>query len=434
MFESFYLFFAVVFYYYTVIRVSKIQIQLNVLIPYFTITVIMVYLSYFFVRPISFFVLVLCVFFYVKQNIKSYIYSAVSCLLSFIIIVIGDYVFSFTIMLALGISYETVFQYRSDVRIMPIAIAIVLSVIYILTSTIDFIRDKYYLNIKENREDKYIYMIVSLLFITALGFYVKINFGRNMLEELLFDGVVIFVYFTIFVILSLVILRLYFRELKQENEKIQMKQLQEYMNQLEENSRYLRSFRHDYVNVIASLRGYIDDNDMEGLRSFFFASLINENEKMESNKMEVNKLVNINLPELKGLVSSKILLADSLGVEMQVDIRQEIHEINISKLDLVRIVGIMFDNAIDATKDCRHKFIKFGIIKNRESIMIIIGNTFKGELPPIYKMFEEGYSTKGNGRGLGLYNLQKMIDQEECLLLETEIEGDVFIHILTIKN
>ena len=45
--------------------------------------------------------------------------------------------------------------------------------------------------------------------------------------------------------------------------------LQEYTNQIESMYSSLRSFKHDYSNIMLSMSGYIESNDMEGLSDYF---------------------------------------------------------------------------------------------------------------------------------------------------------------------
>lgn len=45
--------------------------------------------------------------------------------------------------------------------------------------------------------------------------------------------------------------------------------LQEYTNQIENMYSSLRSFKHDYSNIMLSMSGYIEANDMDGLKEYF---------------------------------------------------------------------------------------------------------------------------------------------------------------------
>ena len=58
--------------------------------------------------------------------------------------------------------------------------------------------------------------------------------------------------------------------------------------------------------------------------------------------------------------------------------------------------------------------------------MIIVKNSCSEDLPPLYQLEEKGYSTKGPNRGIGLSNLQEIMEETD-FLLETEIVDHYFI-------
>jgi len=50
--------------------------------------------------------------------------------------------------------------------------------------------------------------------------------------------------------------------------------------------------------------------------------------------------------------------------------------------------------------------------------------------PDLIKIWQEGYSTKGSGRGIGLSNYQNIIRKYPNVTQETKIEGDNFLQTL----
>jgi len=51
-------------------------------------------------------------------------------------------------------------------------------------------------------------------------------------------------------------------------------------------------------------------------------------------------------------------------------------------------------------------------------------------IPDLIKIWQEGYSTKGSGRGIGLSNYQNIIRKYPNATQETKIEGDNFLQTL----
>ena len=113
--------------------------------------------------------------------------------------------------------------------------------------------------------------------------------------------------------------------------------------------------------------------------------------------------------------------------------------INLEKIDnktytmICKIVGIVFDNAIEATLSSKKKQLLFDVYEENNDIIIDIEISFNNTVY-IEKISNKNYSTKGKNRGLGLYIVKKMINSNKKLSLEQKIDKDIFITKLCIKN
>ena len=92
------------------------------------------------------------------------------------------------------------------------------------------------------------------------------------------------------------------------------------------------------------------------------------------------------------------------------------------------------DNAIEAALSSEEKRISLGLIKKNQSVMIIVSNSFFGNISSISMLFKQGFSTKGENRGLGLSNLKEIIDKYKNVTLDTFIKNELFFQEITIKN
>ena len=57
------------------------------------------------------------------------------------------------------------------------------------------------------------------------------------------------------------------------NNQNRLKEIHEYNKKLEDMTNEIKKFRHDYKNIILSMSGYIEENDMEGLKKFFYSNI-----------------------------------------------------------------------------------------------------------------------------------------------------------------
>ena len=95
-------------------------------------------------------------------------------------------------------------------------------------------------------------------------------------------------------------------------------------------------------------------------------------------------------------------------------------------VELSRIIGIIVDNAIEASENLEEPLINIAFIDNEEAVTFIVMNKCSDDIPKIHELFEQGFSTKGDNRGLGLSTLKELTDSNENVLLDTVIENGYF--------
>ena len=71
------------------------------------------------------------------------------------------------------------------------------------------------------------------------------------------------------------------------------------------------------------------------------------------------------LQEIKGLLSAKVIRAQELGIDVVIDVTEIIDNIDMDRVDLVRSLGILLDNAIDAAVKSTDKKMNVALIKKR---------------------------------------------------------------------
>lgn len=221
------------------------------------------------------------------------------------------------------------------------------------------------------------------------------------------------------------------------NANIMMKQnsydnLQEYMKQIEELYQNMRVFRHDYANVMLSVVGYIEENDMDGLKKYYDMEIFPISNLFNKEKDVVAKLHNLDIIELKSLISVKINYALELKVEVNLEIIEKIDKVNMKSIDLVRIIGIFLDNAIEACQECEKPSIDLSIIKMDKDITFIVKNTYIKKNIDYCKLGTLGISAKGERRGTGLYNVKTIINAYNNVIMDTEYENGYFTQLLEI--
>lgn len=221
------------------------------------------------------------------------------------------------------------------------------------------------------------------------------------------------------------------------NAKIILKQnsydnLREYMSQIEELYQNLRVFKHDYANIMVSMAGYIEGNDMEGLKRYYDKQIFPISNQLIKANDAITILHNLDIVELKSLIFVKINHALELNIEVSLEITEEIETINMKSVDLVRIIGILLDNAIEACQECEHPSIGFSIMKMDNDVTFVIKNTYIKHDIDYSKLGSIGVSSKGKRRGAGLYNIKTITNDYDNVIMDTEYEAGYFTQVLEI--
>lgn len=267
------------------------------------------------------------------------------------------------------------------------------------------------------------------LFNIVIGEYV--GYSRNIIT---FNCILFACYFIISTVLIINIIKAHMEKVDIEMRQDSYNRLQEYTNQIENMYSSLRSFKHDYSNIMLSMSGYIEANDMEGLRDYFDKEILPLSKNITKNTAHINQLINIKTTELKSIISSKLLYAIELNINVSIEVTDEVTSIPMDTLDLCRVIGIFLDNAIEATLETDRPTIRFALINLDTEYIFIISNTFLEKGIPYATLSKPNVSTKGVNRGIGLYNAHEIIAKYNHVFLDTEIKNKSFVQRLQISK
>ncbi|MFH4935913.1 quorum-sensing sensor histidine kinase AgrC [Staphylococcus cohnii] len=280
-------------------------------------------------------------------------------------------------------------------------------------------------------------ILVSLFLLIILGliyFYLpnqNVSFGDAKFISIMYAVVIITT--------AILIITISFSIIRQIQYKRNIKEIENYYKytlQIEKINNEMRKFRHDYVNILSTLSDYIRENDMEGLRKYFNEEIIPMQDNMQMKTLKINGIENLKVREIKGLLTTKILQAQEKNIRLSIEVPEPIEKIDMPIINLSRVIGILLDNAIEASEKIEDDpLIRIAFIKNEDdSVMFIIMNKCKPDMPRVHTLFQENYSTKGKNRGLGLSSLKEITDATSNVLLDTTIDNNYFIQKVEILN
>ena len=197
----------------------------------------------------------------------------------------------------------------------------------------------------------------------------------------------------------------------------------------------MRGFKHDFHNIVQGIGGYADRGDLEGLKKYYKQLLQDCNRT--NNLTALNPDV-INNPAIYNVMATKYHKADEIGVQINLGIFMDLNEIeeHMKIYEFTRILGILLDNAIEASSECNEKVVHVSFRKeaNRHRLVMVIENTYKNKDINVDTIFEKDFSTKSKktNSGLGLWEVRQILKKNNNLNLFTSKNEEFFSQQLEI--
>lgn len=173
----------------------------------------------------------------------------------------------------------------------------------------------------------------------------------------------------------------------------------------------MRANNHDFTNKLHVILGLIQ------MEMYNEASSYIQNITMVQRE-NISKVMNaVNEPAIAALLIGKIARASELNVSFV--LREGCYyssaDMNLPSEMLITVIGNLLDNAFDAMNENgdyqAEKELMFGIYSKPGAVLITVDDTGSGiSKEDIAHIFENGYSTKGEGRGTGLYQVKSMVE------------------------
>lgn len=268
-----------------------------------------------------------------------------------------------------------------------------------------------------------LFIIMILIGITGSVYSIYIQYGFD--SRLICDTLIIII---------MVIISIIFTSSRDDYNKLskEYEGLFEYVQNFEEWIEKEQFIRHEYKNQLAVIYSLTNEESVkEKIKESLNTSINLQNEQIHTLKV---------LPKggLKGLMYYKTSIAQNNNIDITINVsinpKGTLHKLGEHKLnELSKIIGIYYDNAIEAAKESRKKNILIEIYELSDRVNIVMSNTYN-KTSIIDNMNAKGASSKGKGRGNGLYFAQKIIEKNKWIKEKHEIIDKYYIVTLTISK
>ncbi|SHE40656.1 sensor histidine kinase [Clostridium fallax] len=175
---------------------------------------------------------------------------------------------------------------------------------------------------------------------------------------------------------------------------------------LEDFNKKLREQRHDYLNHIQVIYTLMELEDYKEAREYI--------EPVYRDIIRVSKALKTSKPAVNALLQAKMQMAEENNIMMELEIKTNLDTLCMEPWEFCKVLGNIIDNSIYALKEDKFKnnptiFIEFG--ESFDNLIFkIMNNGPKIPKENIERIFEQGFSTKGNnGDGMGLTIVKDLI-------------------------
>ena len=290
------------------------------------------------------------------------------------------------------------------------------------------VADGWRLNEKRHKQRDYLLKIYLLSSLLAWDFSLWL-FGwseASLLILLLLQGC-----------LTLLVLLANQRDYERQLADQERENLRSYLQSVRNSEEELRRFKHDYQNMLRSLELSLkNDQASAALTSLKkYSDDILEREELWQFK-DVDRIADL---QLQSLVIAKLQKLRRLQIRYIFEARQMIEiPAGIDVYDLIRIIGIAFDNAIEESQayqaSGQSPIVEILFYRDQgNSFEFTIKNKLRDQQKADLPAFgQKNFTSKRGHAGLGLSNVRELQEKYANLFVEYRIEGDEFVFALTV--
>ncbi|MBW3350867.1 GHKL domain-containing protein [Limosilactobacillus reuteri] len=188
----------------------------------------------------------------------------------------------------------------------------------------------------------------------------------------------------------------------------------------------IRRERHDTRNMLLSVQGYIRDHKDKEAEKLLATFL--QNDTVEKHYGEIdNALDKIKISGLHNLIKEKAYKIVEKGIPFSFEVNAEIDELPGSEIKTARIIGILMDNAIEATFKQTKPYIQFALLKHSPEVYeLVIANSIEQKLN-INTALKFEHSTKEGHQGIGLSNVTQLVENDDHYSFSAEVKDKVIM-------
>ena len=275
--------------------------------------------------------------------------------------------------------------------------------------------EKIYLYIRQKSIVTYLCFLIVIIYLSIQIYGLRINYQWDR------------IHFTEVLIWLLLVFILWVQAQKNRMEKIekevQLREQAQYVKAFEEQLDRVRFKQHDIKNHLSVIYGMMeetkDSNKNFPLQKEYYDYLLDDK--------DYKQLVKGGNPIFTGFLNNKIQEMEAKEIDFQYEFAYINLESDLSVYEWIEVIGILLDNAVEAIENQPKelKKIYMELCQNEDQIILKVSNISR-YISNIEStaFFQNGYSTKGKGRGIGLTKVKELVLQNNGEIVVRNINRD----------
>ena len=346
---------------------------------------------------------------------KNLIESFVTSILTLILISIVEIIITI-ILFVIGIKPQQISENINNQFLLNMVISLLSILIINLKKILDIILNIKIICIKRKVLFKYIIIILIIIYLILAK---NILFARVTLEMII-NLIILFVSFLLFILIFI-----------SDNKNSQLeeanKQMLNYVTKYEKIIADQGKANHEFRNQLMVIRGYAQMNSPKLIE--YLDSIVDDTKKTHSSYL-ISQLNKFPDGGIKGLLYYKLSIMDDENIKYEINVDTGV-KTKLKSLDTIiyknitKILGVLLDNSIDASKQSKNKRIIISVTNEKFKVIFNISNTYKGKID--VSKLSTGYTTKGKGHGYGLRLVKDIIDENENFEIQRSVDENYFV-------
>ena len=187
----------------------------------------------------------------------------------------------------------------------------------------------------------------------------------------------------------------------------------------------LRAQRHDFLNHIQVVYSLLEMGESQEAADYL--------ERIWTEFKTVSRVIRTKVTAFNALLQVKSAACEERGIALEMDIRSTLEDLSVPAWEICCIIGNLMDNAMDALADQPGGKIRLEVREDVRGYSFVIANNGK-PIPENLReaIFEPGFSTKGEGRGMGLSIVRNTLEEFGGAIVLAE--GDETAFVVTVPR